>query len=35
MKKILSIIALTGLAIVIYKSYKQAKASKKEVKIVS
>jgi len=34
MKKILSIIALGGLAYVIYKSFKQAKANKKEVKLV-
>lgn len=34
MKKILSIIALGGLAFVIYKSFKKAKANTKEVKLV-
>jgi uncharacterized membrane protein YebE (DUF533 family) len=34
MKKILSIIALGGLAFVIYKQFQKAKANQKEVKIV-
>ena len=34
MKKVLSIIALGGLAFVIYKQFQKAKASQKEVKLV-
>jgi hypothetical protein len=34
MKKILSLIAIGGLLFVIYKSYNQAKSSKKEIKLV-
>jgi uncharacterized membrane protein YebE (DUF533 family) len=34
MKKVLSIIALGGLAFVIYKQFQKAKANQKEVKIV-
>lgn len=34
MKKVLSIIALGGLAFVIYKQFQKAKANKKEVKLV-
>jgi hypothetical protein len=35
MKKILSIIALAGLGIAIYKSYQKSKANKKEIKILN
>jgi len=34
MKKVLSIIALGGLAFVIYKQFQKAKATQKDVKLV-